>query len=89
MGYPYDGSTYETFYLTDYEMEQDKLLKASIDYLWKPCYNGYSIYAHNLSHFHGTFLLKSIVNLKKIGYIIKLLYKDDKMISIEEKGQKL
>ena len=84
-GTPHDGSTYETFYLTDYEMEQDKLLKASIDYLLKPCYNGYSIYAHNLSHFDGTFLLKSIVNLKKIGYIIKLLYKDDKMISIEIK----
>jgi hypothetical protein len=81
----YDGKHYKSFYLTDYDMDQDLLLKASIDYLLNPKYNNYSIYAHNLSHFDGIFLLKNIVELKKLGYEIKMLYKDDKMISIEIK----
>ena len=72
----YDGKHYKTFYLTDYEMNQDLLLKASVDYLLKPIYNKCCIYIHNLSHFDGIFILKSIVDLKKIGYTIKLLYKD-------------
>jgi hypothetical protein len=82
----YDGSTYETFYLTDYNFDQDKLLKASIEYLLKPwggtAYKGYNIYVHNLSMFDGIFILKNIVDLKKIGYTINILYKDDKMIQI-------
>jgi DNA polymerase type B, organellar and viral len=81
----YDGKHYKTFYLTDYDMDQYLLLEASIDYMLKPKYNNYYIYIHNLSHFDGIFLLKNIVELKKIGYEIKLLYKDDKMISIEIK----
>jgi DNA polymerase type B, organellar and viral len=81
----YNGSTYETFYLPDFDFNQVRLLEASINYLLKSEYNGYSIYVHNLSHFDGSFIFKSIVDLKKIGYTINLLYKDDKMISIEIK----
>lgn len=48
---------------------------------WK--FKGYTIYAHNLSSFDVVFLFKYITNLEKQGYKVKILKKDEKIISIK------
>lgn len=50
-------------------------------FLLKRKYNGYDIYAHNLSHFDIIFLLKDMAKLKN-DYHFHFLKKDDKFISI-------
>ena len=51
----YDGKDKYSFYLSDYASEKE-MFKACIESLLKPKYSGFSVYAHNLSHFDGIFL---------------------------------
>uniref|UniRef100_A0A896Z9N6 Probable DNA polymerase n=1 Tax=Coniophora puteana TaxID=80637 RepID=A0A896Z9N6_9AGAM len=48
-------------------------------------YRNFTVYAHNLSRFDIIFLLRDIARLKEEGYIINIIKKDDKIISINIK----
>ena len=57
-------------------------------------YRNYTVFAHNLSRFDIVFLLRDIARLKEDGYIINIIKKEDKIISItithsEDKNVKL
>jgi guanylate kinase len=80
----YDGSNYKVFYITDYENlnlttkeQSEKMLKDSINFLLKPEYSGYIIYAHNFSYFDGIFLMKIFT---EIDCIVKPIIRDGKFI---------
>ena len=75
----YDGNEYITHYLIDYD-NQNEMLTDIVKILTK--YNGYSLYVHNFSRFDGIFLFKYIIALKKDGYQVSFLKREDKFIKI-------
>jgi hypothetical protein len=77
----YDGLDYYTFYLLDYNTQED-LLIATTKVLTNPKYNGYNVYIHNFSLFDAIFLFKYILALSKEGYKIDFLKREDKFIKI-------
>jgi hypothetical protein len=85
----YDGQDYYTFYLTDFKSEEELLID-TVKVLVNPIYNGYQVYIHNFSLFDAIFLFKYLIALKKEGYQVNFLKRDDKFIkiSIIKKGDK-
>jgi hypothetical protein len=77
----FDGIDYYTFYLLDYNTQED-LLIATVKVLTDIKYNGYNVYIHNFSLFDAIFLFKYILNLSKDGYEIDFLKRADKFIKI-------
>jgi DNA polymerase type B, organellar and viral len=53
------------------------MLKDSINFLLKPKYSGYKVYAHNFSYFDGIFLMKF---LTEVDGIVKPVIRDGKFI---------
>ncbi|OAX31150.1 hypothetical protein K503DRAFT_704144, partial [Rhizopogon vinicolor AM-OR11-026] len=53
------------------------------NYILRRKYDGYTIYAHNLSMFDIIFLLKYIPDLRKDGFKVNIIKKDNKFISIK------
>ena len=56
--------------------------KPLFDFLLRRKYKGYQVYAHNLSRFDIIFLLNEMAGLRS-SYIIEIIKKDDKYISIK------
>lgn len=65
----------------NYKTASHKLLKATINKLVDPSFNGFSCYVHNLSKFDIIFLFKEFLSLKKSGYQIDFTKRDDNFIS--------
>jgi hypothetical protein len=66
--------------------DRNLLIQHTLEQFLDPKYNGFKIYAHNLSLFDGIFILKILVELKN-RMIIKIepLFRDRKLISIRVK----
>jgi hypothetical protein len=86
----YDGSNHKVFYISDYDHlgsnfttkeKSDIMLKDSINFLLKPKYSGYKVYAHNFSallgYFDGIFLMKI---LTEMDGVVKPVIRDGKFI---------
>lgn len=58
----YDGTSSQTFYVTDYRDHKDMLI-ACIKSLMQRKYNGYKVYLHNFSNFDGIFLFNILNEL--------------------------
>jgi hypothetical protein len=76
----YDGINYSSFYLTDYKDSQDMIKNVIISLLVKK-YNNYTVYIHNLAHFDGIFLIKTLASLDDCE--LKPTLKDGKMINLK------
>ena len=75
----YDGIKATSFYLSDYR-DVDDMLTSCIINLLKRKYNGYKIYAHNLSNFDGIFLLKILSNID--NFTLNPIIRDGKLINL-------
>ncbi len=76
----YDGSKFNTFYLSDFKNSKEMLINA-ISALMKRSYNGYKVYIHNLSHFDGIFLLRILSSIPNTN--LTPIMKEGKMISLK------
>jgi hypothetical protein len=76
----YDGSTYQSFYLTDFK-DVDHIMLKALRYLKQAKYNGYTVYAHNLSNFDSIFLLKYLVILSP-NHKLNPIMRSGKLISL-------
>jgi hypothetical protein len=70
--------------LSWFSSNADELFK----FILKRKYNGYSIYAHNLAKFDVIFIFKSLSKLRKDGFYIKFLIRDEKIIQINIHNRK-
>jgi DNA polymerase type B, organellar and viral len=86
----YDGKNFYSFYLSDYNSVEEMMIDCLKSILIRK-YNGYKIYAHNLSKFDIIFLMKYLVKLGNIKPIIhngkfiliKLNYGENKQYQVE------
>jgi len=76
----FDGKISKSFYLTDFDNEQN-MLKEAIMNLFKDKYHNHIVYVHNLSFFDGIFLMKTLSSIDNLS--IRPLIKDGKMFNIE------
>ena len=76
----YDGKKFYSFYLSDYNSVEQMMLDCLNSILIRK-YNGYKIYAHNLSKFDIIFLLRYLVKLGTIHPVIH----NGKFILLKEK----
>jgi len=67
----YDGIKSMSYYITEYNNQQELISKAISD-LTKPKYHSHMIYIHNLANFDGVFLLKE---LTKHGIVDPIIHK--------------
>jgi len=67
----YDGTITKSYYITDYNNQEELIYKAISD-LTKPKYHSHMIYIHNFSNFDGVFLLKE---LTKHGIVDPIIHK--------------
>ena len=74
----YDGTSSQTFYVTDYRDHKDMLI-ACIKSLMQRKYNGYKVYLHNFSNFDGIFLFNI---LNELSNDIKPIINDGNFINI-------
>ena len=75
----YDGVKNIAFYLSDYQDSATMLTEAMLSLL-RRSYNGYKVYAHNLSGFDGNFLFKILSDIPE--FVLKPVMKDGKMINL-------
>lgn len=74
----YDGSSFKSFYRTEYE-DSDKMLEASVIYLMKRSYNLHRVYLHNFSKFDGIFLVRV---LSRLSNNIDPIIRDGRIIDL-------
>lgn len=81
----FDGKDSYSFYITDYNYSVDDMLSDAIRHLIVPKYNGYKVYAHNLSKFDGIFLLPILAKLNSDAVKVSVIKRDNLLININIK----
>jgi len=76
----FNGKNKFSFYLTDFDNEQNMLKEAILSLFIKKHHN-HIVYVHNLSFFDGIFLLKVLSSIDNLS--VRPLIKDGKMFNIE------
>jgi hypothetical protein len=83
----YDGKITKSFFIDNFYSSEEMIFQA-IQFLNKPKYNGFKVYAHNFAAFDAIFILRRLVKIAKIdvknkdGVLIEIKCRFSKRVQI-------